>query len=259
MDITNFSADSLINSGKDLIAGTGVASALGLTSNTSNLQQFYNRFGQQSIWKAETLSYKINSSMFFEVEFDFRPSSSTIPKILREALVQATEEDLKYFIQNVEVPAFTVDSTEPFVTELGVVTNPIAILKPSSNTINMSILNTEYPLHEHVFYPWMRETVSHHWCYDERPYTIANIKIHILESKTSERLYTYILTGARPTEIPGPTLSQDAVDSFTRDITFTFNNMFFTTNKKITGSVLNQLFDSFVGRQVKDKISVAKG
>ena len=260
MDITNFSSSDIARGATNLIAGTNVAAALGITSNQNNLQQFYNRFGQKSVWKADTLSYKINTSMFFEVEFSFKPAeTSHIPLLLKEALLQASNEDLKYFIQSVEVPAFTVESTELMETEMGLVNNPIAILKPSANTINLSILNTEYPLHEHVFYPWMRETVSHHWVYDERPYTVATMKIKILDSKSSEHLYSYILTGVRPTEIPGPSLSQNAVDQFTRDVTFAFNNMYFVTNNKIEGSVLNQLFDSFVGRQVKDKLSVAKG
>jgi hypothetical protein len=261
MDITNFNRDSLIKSGTDLLAGTTLASSLGITTTTSNLQQFYNRFGQAAVWKAEQLSYKINTSMFFEVSFNFIPENSTIKSLLKEALVQASEEDIKFFVQSVTIPAFTIDVSDTMFTEAGTVINPVDIVKAGekgTQEITLSLLNTEYPLHEHVFYPWMREATLNFWAYEKRPHTIADITVHILESKTGQRLYSYILAGCYPTTFAAPTLSQEATTTMTRDVTFSFNNMYFMTNKKITGSVLNQLFDKFAGGAIKDKISVLK-
>ncbi len=258
MDITNFNKDDLFKKGTDLIAGTNLASQLGITSTTSNLQQFYNRFSKDEVWKAEQLTYKINSTMYFDVRFKFFPHESKISALLREALVQSPEEDIKYFAQAITIPSFTVEAGDLQYSEAGQVSNPVSILKPSDNSITLSLLNTEYPLHEHVFYPWMRETTSNFWCYDLKPYTLADIEITILDSSSSEPLYTYILSNCHPTEIAAPTLTQEAVSELTRDITFTFNNMYFTSNNKITGSVLNQMFDQFVSGPLGDKISVLK-
>jgi hypothetical protein len=48
---------------------------------------------------------------------------------------------------------------------------------PDNNTITMDILCTKLPLHERIFYPWMREVTLPFWSYDTQPFTTATIKV----------------------------------------------------------------------------------
>lgn len=38
-------------------------------------------------------------------------------------------------------------------------------VKTSSNVVTMKIVNTKVPLHERIFYPWLRETTLPWWSY----------------------------------------------------------------------------------------------
>jgi hypothetical protein len=40
------------------------------------------------------------------------------------------------------------------------------IVKPTSNSFQMTIVNTKAPLLERLFYPWMREVTLPYWSYD---------------------------------------------------------------------------------------------
>lgn len=59
----------------------------------------------------------------------------------------------------------------------------------------MEIINTENPVIEKVFYPWMRETTLPFWCYPSQPFTTANITIDFKEHSSIK----YIFYNCRPT------------------------------------------------------------
>lgn len=38
-------------------------------------------------------------------------------------------------------------------------------VKPDNNKFTMTLLNTQLPLHDYLFYPWMREATLPKWSY----------------------------------------------------------------------------------------------
>ena len=52
-------------------------------------------------------------------------------------------------------------------------------VKTDSNVLTLKIVNTKVPLHERLFYPWLRETTMSWWAYDEQPYTTATITVDL--------------------------------------------------------------------------------
>lgn len=98
---------------------------------------------------------------------------------------------------------------------------------PDSNNLQMDIVCTKVPLHERIFYPWMREVTMPYWTYVEQPYTTATITIDFKRHTDMQ----YVFTGCRPTMIEPLQPSQAASDSATRQVTFTFDFMFIKSPK----------------------------
>jgi hypothetical protein len=245
--------------------------ALGKTTTDNNLMQFYNRFGQNLLYQDDIRSKIINSTMFYDISIDFQPTDTLIIKRFKEAKIDHQSE-LKYFIQTVDYPSFTVEDTDVFKSDAGNVVHPVYIVNTSSNKLKLGILNTEYSLHEHIFYPWMRETTMSYWVYESRPYTHAKISIHIIDKEaekvkpstgikpidellnkaafntkasSSKYLYSYIFSHCRPTTISSLPLTQLATTVFHRDVEFTFNNMYVKSYNKIDISAVDKMKDVF--------------
>lgn len=70
-------------------------------------------------------------------------------------------------------------------------------VKTDSNVVILKIVNTKVPLHERIFYPWLRETTMNWWSYDKQPYTTATITVDF----TKHNDIKYVFCGCRPTKI----------------------------------------------------------
>ena len=95
-------------------------------------------------------------------------------------------------------------------------------MKPENNNLILKILNTKVPLHERIFYPWMREVTLPFWSYETQPYTTATITIDY--SKHND--LKYVFYGCRPQKITTmqATQAKNTVN-LTRDVTFLFDFM----------------------------------
>ena len=70
-------------------------------------------------------------------------------------------------------------------------------MKPDSNVLVLKMLNTKVPLHERIFYPWMREVTLPFWSYKTQPYTTATIVVDF----TAHNDIKYAFYGCRPQRI----------------------------------------------------------
>lgn len=95
-------------------------------------------------------------------------------------------------------------------------------VKPESNTFTMTILNTKLPLHDYLFYPWMREATLPKWSYAQQPYTTANVYVSFAKHSNVQ----YVFAGARPSQIGSRNPTQEPTGEPTRDITMLFDYMF---------------------------------
>ena len=110
-------------------------------------------------------------------------------------------------------------------------------VKSDNNVLLMKIVNTKAPLHERIFYPWLRETVSQHWCYNEQPYTTATIAIDF----TKHCDLKYMFYGCRPQKINLIQPTQDATATLTRDVSFLFDYMTIQSSLKVSESIKDKL------------------
>ena len=181
---------------------------------------------------------------------------SIIPKLLDYGKID--QKNLALFIQSIDLPNIKTETLAP---ELGNMENfgqailPTGMVIPENNIITLNILDTEYPLIENVFYPWMREASLPFWVYNSQPYTTATLTISFIPLSPiamkglaasipgvsaistmfgakdnalsqDEFLFKYVFTGCKPTFCETLKPSQQPADSMTRQVQLSFNNMY---------------------------------
>jgi hypothetical protein len=276
LNIANVSSDSLKSSVTGALLDNNIAAAFGLNSNNDNLLQFHNRFGTNSVFLPDKKTFVIRTLNYFSVGFKFYPVTSKVLNLFSLSLMAKTPDDLKYFVQSVSVPSIKVPQ-DTQTAGTGFMQGSIAghIVAPSERTFNISFLNTEFSLHEHCFYYWLKETASNHWIYTQppllpgecRPYTKADILISFTSMKTNELLHSIILTECFPISISAPDVNQKMEsDSPSRDVTFAFNNIYVNSpfigdkwTSKLKSNVIQDIFNSYIGNKISDKLSLATG
>jgi len=73
---------------------------------------------------------------------------------------------LGLYVQKITIPNLKIPDGSKSQTLLGdFPVNGTAVI-PDNNLLTMSILNTHVPLHERIFYPWMREVTLPFWSYN---------------------------------------------------------------------------------------------
>ena len=144
------------------------------------------------------------------------------------------------YCQEITLPNFEIPQGGTSQTAIGEFPINGTILKSDTNILQMKIVNTKVPLHERIFYPWMREVVSPMWHYNEQPYTTATIKIDL----TKHSDVVYVFCGCRPQKIMMQQPTQDSTSSLTRDVSFLFDYMFVHSDLKIGESLADKLLDT---------------
>lgn len=228
-----------------------LASQLGVKSYNSNMLQFYNRFGQNNLLQQTPLATVIARPYYFDSIWSFKPFTSKVEQLLRASLKESSTEALKYFIQSVELPDIeTYNPMEAEYSGFGMVSNTGLIVKPSQNTFTIQFLNTEFNLHSHVFYYWMRESVDNKWSYEERPFTKANLTITFFDSDKKRNMFSYILTNIFPISIQTTKPNHSGDIELTNGVTFSFDNMYVTSEYRTEIDRIEKVFNKYLGNDL---------
>ena len=142
---------------------------------------------------------------------------------LIQAFGSAAGTDIGMFVQSVTLPQFNI-TTQNTDSPLGNFPVSQLMLTPSSTEFTMTVVNTQHPICEAIFYPWLREVTSPVWQYRERPYTIAKITVDM----KSHSDVKYVLLGCRPKSISPMNASHSFQANIVRNITMTFDFMYVT-------------------------------
>lgn len=140
-------------------------------------------------------------------------------------------------IPNIEVPSGGTSTVNGF----GEFPINGLFVKPDSNVITLKIINTKVPLHERIFYPWMREVTLPYWSYACQPYTTATITIDF----TKHNDIQYVFCGCRPQKISMQQPTQEASSpNLIRDVYFIFDYMFINSTLTNTESLTDKLLST---------------
>lgn len=152
------------------------------------------------------------------------------------------EIQLGLYCQEATIPNFEIPQSETAsVNQFAEFPINGMFVKTDSNVLQLKILNTKVPLHERIFYPWMREVTLPYWSYDSQPYTTAKITIDF----TKHSDIKYVFCGCRPTKIMMQQATQDASSqNITRDVSFLFDYMFVTSSLTNCESIKDKLLSS---------------
>lgn len=147
------------------------------------------------------------------------------------------ELQLGFFIQGITIPKLKTPDGQKAVTLFGEFPVNGQYVIPDNNTLQLDVLCTKLPLHERIFYPWMREVTLPYWVYDTQPYTTATITIDFNKHTDMK----YVFCGCRPTQIDTIQPTQEPTAPISRQVTITFDCMYITTNNTVAESVKSKL------------------
>lgn len=150
------------------------------------------------------------------------------------------ELQLGFYVQSATVPKIKIPDSAKSTTLLGEFPINGTYVIPDNNQLQLDVLCTKLPLHERLFYPWMREVTLPYWSYTVQPYTTATITIDF--SKHTD--LKYVFYGCRPTAIETLQPTQEPDASITRQVTFIFDYMFVKSNLTVMESTVDKLLSS---------------
>ena len=155
--------------------------------------------------------------------------------------ISPLELQLGPYCQEVTLPNIEVPPSATSQTLLGEFPVNGTYVKADSNVVQLKIVNTKVPLHERIFYPWMREVTLPQWSYATQPYTTATITIDL--SKHSD--ISYVFCGCRPTKIIMQQPTQDTSSpNLTRNVDFIFDYMLVTSSLTNCESLKDKLLST---------------
>lgn len=154
------------------------------------------------------------------------------------------------YVQTITIPQMKTMNEGKSDTPLGSFPINGTFVIPDNNNLVMTVLNTKVPLHERIFYPWMREVTLPYWSYSSQPYTTATIEVDFTKHNDTK----YIFTGCRPNSIymQQPKQTADG-DGLTRQVSFIFDFMFITSSLSFNEDLPNKLFST--GKEIFNSAS----
>ena len=145
------------------------------------------------------------------------------------------------YCQEATLPNIEVPQSGTSINALGEFPINGTIVKTDTNVIQLKIVNTKVPLHERIFYPWLRETTLNWWAYDSQPYTTATITIDF----TKHNDIKYVFVGCRPQKIMMQQATQQPDSTnLTRDVSFLFDYMLVTSSLKNCESLAEKVLST---------------
>lgn len=156
--------------------------------------------------------------------------------------ISPLELQLGLYCQEVVIPNIEVPSGgTSIVNAIGDFPINGLFVKTDSNVITLKIVNTKVPLHERIFYPWMREVTLPYWSYADQPYTTATITIDF----TKHNDIQYVFCGCRPQKILMQQATQEASSpNLIRDVSFVFDYMFINSTLTNVESLADKLLST---------------
>lgn len=155
--------------------------------------------------------------------------------------VKPLELQLGPYCQEIILPNIEIPQGGSSVNALGEFPINGTIVKTDSNLIVLKILNTKVPLHERIFYPWMREVTLPFWAYDQQPYTTATVTVDF----TKHADIKYVFCGCRPQKINMMQATQEkSSPNFKRDVSLIFDYMFVKSDLKNSESLTQKLLST---------------
>jgi hypothetical protein len=140
--------------------------------------------------------------------------------------------DLGLYVQNFDLPnlALDDDGSTTIKNPRGTYQVPgDSLIIPEANSFTIDFLETEAPVIENIFVPWLEQVVNIRDYKatpmpDVYPFPKAKVSVHILSTEDpSQIVMTYEFYGVYPTQITLPTLGQAPKSDISRPITFAFN------------------------------------
>ena len=155
--------------------------------------------------------------------------------------ISPLELQLGPYCQEITLPHMEIPPSRNSQTSIGEFPINGTVLKTDSNMLTMKIINTKVPLHERIFYPWMREVVSPMWHYNEQPYTTATVTVDL----TKHSDIKYVFCGCRPQKVIMQQPTQDNTSpNLLRDVTFLFDYMVVYSNLKVSETLTEKLLST---------------
>lgn len=234
--------NSLLSSGKDALNNAANNLTGGLLNsflNDSNkpgslVEQRKNAKNHDSI---SFLNYLAKANMLIGgVEWINDDNAQSTASISGPLILQ-----LGPYVQSIIVPQLKTLGEGKSETIMGSFPVNGTFVVPDNNTLTMSVINTKVPLHERIFYPWMKEVTLPYWSYNSQPYTTATIEVDF----TKHNDIKYIFSGCRPNNIflQQPKQTADG-GGITRQVSFVFDFMFITSSLSVTDSATSSLFET---------------
>lgn len=137
------------------------------------------------------------------------------------AIPEPLEIQLGYYVQNATIPRIKMNDGGKSTTLVGEFPINGEYVTPDNNQLQLDILCTKLPLHERIFYPWLKEITLPYWSYKKEPYTTATITLDF--SKHTD--IQYVFYGCRPQQIDLIQPTQEPQGTITRQVTFIFDVM----------------------------------
>lgn len=146
-------------------------------------------------------------------------------------------DDIGYLVQKLDVPNFVlrdIQSVDDLTVknQLGayrIIDN--ATFLPETNELTITFLDTELPIFESFFFPWMKavstsQQPNKNFNKSKERYPRALIRIRIYDNENTKKIITYEINGAFPIHVDTPTLNYASNDnSYTRTVVFAFNEI----------------------------------
>lgn len=101
---------------------------------------------------------------------------------------------------------------------------------PDEHTFTIEFMDTEYPIMENYFLPWMQDTSQSDWMKSNSildsptPFTRANVIITFFENKEEISAFEYIIEGGYPIFVTSPDLDHSRME-IGRTVGFEFNRL----------------------------------
>ncbi len=160
----------------------------------------------------------------FFIQFEFEGGNKTFD------LTSEEFNNIGYLVRDIDLPNFVFKEENQLVIQ-----NPKgsyrvpgeATYLPDDNTVNINFLDTEKPIFEGFFLPWLK-SITGNKGYSEgitnKVFPRANIHVYIYDNSNKLSLH-YVIIGAYPNFIASPKLSHSDVGIPTRSIGFGFNEI----------------------------------
>lgn len=137
-------------------------------------------------------------------------------------------EKLGYLVQSVDIPDFSLEED----TE-GVIKNEVGSFKhpglnskiiPSVSTFSIEFLDTETPVFETFFIPWLHSVINVQTT-GNYPFLRGDIRIDYMDNPNDKIIMTYKIIGAYPTFVDAPDSNYKGLEKITRKVNFACNRI----------------------------------